>query len=111
MQEELLTAYRDLQSSDLEIDALTKKFGDDVDKRRAHQEAEGRRDHALQTLATVSAGSSEDMIAKAKAIQQGDVQYDSQFPAIAASLADDVIPVFQSRCLMRKGAGRAGAPI
>lgn len=91
---ELLAALGELQSSDLEIDALTKQFGDDVDKQREHQEVEDRRDHALKTLATVQAGSPEGMIAKAKAIQQGDVQYDSQFPAIAASLADDVIRHF-----------------
>lgn len=90
----LITAYRELQSSDLKLVALYKKLGDDADRKRPYRAAEDRRDNALERLANIRAKSQDGMIAKARALQQPDVEYSHLFPAIAASLADDVLRYF-----------------
>jgi hypothetical protein len=91
---ELVTAYRELQSSDLALVRLYKQLGDDADSKRPYRAAEDRRDDALEALASIPAGSPDGMIAKARALQQPDVEYSNYYAAIAASLADDVLRYF-----------------
>ena len=94
MDTELVAAHRNLQSLDLAIAALCKKFGDDMDRQRSYWTAEDRRDEALDRLAMVPATSPAGMIAKARALQQPDMEYSHWYAAIAASLADDVLRYF-----------------
>jgi hypothetical protein len=46
---------------------------------------------AKRSVATISARSPEGIRAKARALKQPDVEFSDQYPAIAASLADDVL--------------------
>jgi hypothetical protein len=94
---ELATAYRDLVEFDRVIDELYSKFpGKELDEgKNEFEEADKRRETALQTLATIPAKSPEGMIAKAKALKAASIveDYDRQ-AAIAMSLADDVLRYF-----------------
>ncbi len=56
MDAQLVTAQRNLQSLDLAIDELCKKFADDFEDREDFVEAEERRFAALDCLATIRAG-------------------------------------------------------
>ena len=93
---ELATAYRDLVEFDRVIDELYSKFpGKELEGKNEFEEADKRRETALQNLATIPAESPEGMIAKAKALKAASIveDYDRQ-AAIAVSLADDVLRYF-----------------
>jgi hypothetical protein len=92
---ELGAALRNLQSLDLTIAALCKKFGDDVDRQRPYWTAEDRRCDVLDRLASTPAALPEGMVAKARAIKVVSVSEDpGRQAAIAASLAADVLRYF-----------------
>ena len=93
---ELANAYRDLVEFDRVIDELYSKFPDkELEGKNEFEEADKRRETALQSLATIPAESPEGMIAKAKALKAASLveDYDPQ-AAIAVSLADDVLRYF-----------------